>query len=365
MKAAVFLAARQPLAIHDYPLLPVEAGMTRLSLLTSGICGTDVHIWEGALGIPGPVILGHEYLGQVEEIGAGDAVDCLGQPLTPGDRAAVNVIESCGCCRLCASGGDASCLHLMETLTYTQSPEIPPHFHGGYAEANYSPTRYLHRLPDAVPTEVAAAFLCAGPTVERGLRYAGGAQPGDHVVVQGAGPVGLYAALRAKAAGAATVTMIGSGSNPLRLELAARFGADLTLDIRATTMEERRARVLAHTDGIGADLIIEGTGNPEAIPEGLALLRACGRYIWAGQYSDRGSIPLPTHLITFNALQIFGSAQFSIDDRARYFAFLETAPEQWDNIRAAITDRYTVAEANMALERARSGAAVKALLVGE
>lgn len=365
MKAAVFQAARQPLEIREYPLLPVEAGMTRLSLLTSGICGTDVHIWDGALGIPGPVILGHEYLGRIEEIGTGDAVDCLGQPLAVGDRAAVNVIESCGCCRLCESGGDASCLHIMDSLTYTKSPEIPPHFHGGYADANYSPTRYLHRLPDTLPTDVAAAFLCAGPTVERGLRYAGGVQPGDHVVVQGAGPVGLYAVLRAKTAGAASVTMIGSGSNPLRLALATRYGADQTLDIRATSIDERREWVLACTGGIGVDLIIEGTGNPEAIPEGLALLRACGRYIWAGQYSDRGSIALPTHLITFNALRIFGSAQFSIDDRARYFTFLETLPKQWDNIRAAITDRCTVTEANVALGRARSGAAVKTLLVGE
>jgi threonine dehydrogenase-like Zn-dependent dehydrogenase len=123
--------------------------------------------------------------------------------------------------------------------------------------------------------------------------------------------------------------------------------------------------VLATAGGIGADLIIEGTGNPEAIPEGLALLRACGKYIWAGQYSDRGMIPLPTHLITFNALQIIGSAQFSTDDRVRYFAFLETVPEQWDNICAAITDRFPITEANAAFEKARCGAAVKTLFVGE
>ncbi len=211
---------------------------------------------------------------------------------------------------------------------------------------------------------MAAAFLCAGPTVERGLRYAGGIPVGSHVVVQGGGPVGLYAVLRAKHAGAASVTMIGSGSNPLRLELAKRYGADEVLDIRASSIEERRERVLARTGGIGADMIFEGTGNPEAIPEGLALLRACGTYIWAGQYSDRGMIPLPTHLVTFNALRIIGSAQFSIDDRVRYFSFIEEVPAQWDNIRAAITDRYAITDANAAIARARSGASIKTLFVG-
>ncbi len=364
MKAAVFIAPNQPLEIREYPLLPVTAGMARVSLLTSGLCGTDLHIWEGALTVPTPVIPGHEYLGRVEEIGAGDARDCRGAPLAVGDRVAVNVVEACGCCHLCETGGDASCLHLLASLTYIRSPEVPPHFHGGFAEANYSPTRFLHKLPDAVPTEVAATFLCAGPTVERGLRYADGVPPGSHVVVQGGGPVGLYAVLRAKQAGAASVTMIGSGSHPLRLALAKRYGADAVLDIRASSVAERRECVMARTGGVGADLIIEGTGNPEAIPEGLALLRPCGTYIWAGQYSDRGMIPLPTHLITFNALRIIGSAQFSTDDRLRYLTFLAEVPAQWDNIRAAITDRFAIADANAAIAKARSGAAIKTLFVG-
>ncbi len=131
MKAAVFIAPNSPLEIRDYPLLPVAAGMTRVSLLTSGLCGTDLHIWEGALAMSPPVIPGHEYLGRIEEIGEGDTRDCLGQPLKVGDQVVVNVIEACGCCHLCETGGDASCLNLLASLTYIKSPEFPPHFHGG------------------------------------------------------------------------------------------------------------------------------------------------------------------------------------------------------------------------------------------
>lgn len=363
MQAAVFLAREAPFAIREYPLGAPAAGQAVVGLESSGVCGTDVHIWEGALAIPGPVILGHEFLGRVRALGAGEPRDCLGAPVRVGDRVAVNVIESCGACPLCAGGGAASCLHLLESLTYVRSPEEAPHFHGGFAEVNISPIRYLHRVPDALPTDVAAAFLCAGPTIVRGVTYAGGITADDHVVVQGAGPVGLFAVLMARLAGAASVTMVGSGSNPLRLELARALGADTVLDIRASSVEERRARVLERSGGVGATLILEGAGSPEAIPEGLHWLRPRGRYVWAGQYSDRGAIALPTHLITFNALQIFGSAQFTIDDRARYFALLESAPACWDTIARVVTDRFPIAQADAALARARGGQAIKTIFV--
>jgi 5-exo-hydroxycamphor dehydrogenase len=309
------------------------------------------------------MILGHEFIGRVQSLGDGDHLDCLSQPVRVGDRVVVNVVEPCGQCILCKTGGAASCLNLINTLTYTRSPDGPPHFHGGYAEVTIAPTRYLHKIPESIATDVVAAFLCAGPTIVRGVVYAGGIQPGDHVIVQGSGPVGLFAVLYATRSGAGSVTMIGSGSNPLRLDLARELGADTVLDIRRTSADERRAALLSVTDGIGVDLIIEGTGSPDAIPEGLSLLRPRGRYVWAGQYSDRGSIPLPTQVITFNALQIFGSAQFTVRDRADYVTFLEQIPDQWNTISGVITDRYMVDDANEALARARSGESVKSVFV--
>lgn len=365
MKAAVFVEHHAPLAIHEYPLGAPAPDTAIVSLESSGICGTDLHIWEGALAIPGPVILGHEYLGRVQALGDGEQTDALGAPLRVGDRVAVNVIESCGHCPLCSTGGGASCLHLMETLTYTRSPEEPPHFHGGYAECNISPTRYLLKVPDSLPTTVVAAFLCAGPTVVRGVEYADGITADDHVVVQGAGPVGLFAVLYAKQLGAATVTMVGSGSNPLRLELARALGADDVLDIHTTTTDERLARIQAQSGGVGATLIVEGTGNPQAVTEGLNWLRSRGRYVWAGQYSDRGAVPFPTHQVTFNALQIFGSAQFTTVDRVRYLEFMGSIPEQWEAISRVVTDTFTIAQANEAIARVSSGQAIKAIFVGE
>lgn len=364
---AVFVGAGMPFEAREYPIVDPAPGMAVVRLVSSGICGTDVHIWEGAIPFSGPMILGHEFLGRVADPGdAGtQAKDCLGSPIAPGDLVAVNVIEPCGACALCRTGGAASCLHLMESLTYTRSPEEPPHLHGGFAEATICPIRYLHRLPDGLPPDVAAAFLCAGPTIVRAMQYGGGIQAGEHVVIQGSGPVGMFAALWASRHGAGTVTLIGSSSHPRRLTLALRLGAAETLDIRSTTTEERCSRIMAITDGVGANVVVECSGSPHAVAEGLALLRPRGRHLLAGQYSDRGPVPVPAHVITFNALQVLGSAQFTAQDRQDYFDFMLRVEDVWATVAEVITHRYPVAAANDALQTVRAGAAIKALLVPE
>ena len=363
MQAAVYTGAQQPFALKEYPLLAPEAGMASVMLESSGLCGTDVHIWEGALAFAGPLIIGHEFLGRVHALGSESALDALGRALAVGDRVVVNVIAPCGSCALCTSGGAASCLHLGESLIYAQAPEEAPDLHGGFAEATVVPTHYLVKIPDSLPLDVTAALLCAGPTVIRGMIFAGGIAAGVPVVVQGSGPVGLFAVLYAKTLGAGPVILIGSGSHPLRLELARALGADATLDIHTTTVEERRSRILALTGGQGVELIIEGAGAPSAIPEGLPLLRPRGRYVLAGQYSDRGAIAIPTHLITLNALQLIGSAQFTAQDRADYLTFLQQVPDKWDTIRRIITDRLPLSQINEAFRRAREGSSVKVVFV--
>lgn len=363
MKAAVFIQGKHPFEIREYPLSAPAANQAVVRLECSGICGTDVHIHEGALAIPGPMIIGHEFIGRVRALGRGVRKDCFGSPLRVGDRVIVNVIEPCGRCRPCKTGGAASCLNLGKSLIYAQDPAKAPHLHGGFAEATVVPTRYLHKLPAKIPSEVVASFLCAGATVFCGLRYAGGVMKGEHVVVQGSGPVGLCAAMVAKSLGAKTVTLIGSSSHPLRLELARQLGAHEVLDIRASSVAQRRERIMQITGGVGADMVFEGTGSPEAIQEGLGLLRNCGRYVWAGQYSNRGEVSIPPHLVTFNALRVFGSAQFTADDRRDYLRLLAKIPRRWSAIRRVITDRFRIEQINDAIAKAAAGKAIKAVLV--
>ncbi len=110
MKAAIFIKANSPLHIREYPQTDPQPGQALIQLETSGLCGTDIHIWDGAIPMQDKVILGHEYIGRIEAFGTGERFDCLGTSLEIGDLVAVNVIDPCDKCLLCLTGGAASCL---------------------------------------------------------------------------------------------------------------------------------------------------------------------------------------------------------------------------------------------------------------
>jgi len=355
--AAVFARAGAPLEIREYPVLPPAPGTALLSLERSGICGTDLHIIEGRLAIPPGFIPGHEFIGRITALGAGDGKDALGAQLRPGDLAIACVAQPCGCCPTCASGETASCLHFG--VTNIRSPDEAPHLFGGFATALHQRTANLVRLPDGLDLDAVAAFPCAGPTAIRAIAYAGGIRAGELVVVQGTGPVGLFAIAWAKRAGAQVVA-IGSGSQPRRIALAREVGAGAVWDYRAVDAGERarRVRALAGERG-GADVVIEASGSPSAIPEGLELLRTRGRYIVPGQYSSSGPVAIRPELITFKALRITGSGQYTIADIATYLDFVAAHADLARSFAGCITHRYRVADAVRAIAEASAGVAVK------
>ena len=117
---------------------------------------------------------------------------------------------------------------------------------------------------------------------------------GDSVVVQGVGPVGLAAVAFARISGAGAVLAVGEPR--ARRDLAGRMGADASLPLAETDSDERVGRVRAATGGRGADVVIEASGNPRAVPEGFRMLRDGGRYVIVGHYTDAGSVPVNPHL---------------------------------------------------------------------
>lgn len=117
---------------------------------------------------------------------------------------------------------------------------------------------------------------------------------GDTIVIQGARPVGLSAAVLAQLRGAGQVVMVGGPE--VRLAAAKRFGVDVVIDIARSTEEERLNAVRDLTRGRGADITIEATGVPSAVPEGMRLTRDAGRYIVVGQYTNVGDTSFNPHL---------------------------------------------------------------------
>jgi D-arabinose 1-dehydrogenase-like Zn-dependent alcohol dehydrogenase len=362
--AAVFTGAGKDLEIRSYPLMAPAEGSARLELVRSGICGTDIHIADGRLAVPAPVIPGHEFLGRIDSMGEGEASDGLGQKLHTGDMALACVAQPCGTCFSCTRGNTASCLNFG--VTYVRNPEEAPHFFGGYAEALFSPLSNLVRVPDGLDADAVAAFPCAGPTVIRACEYGRFPQGGELVVVQGTGAVGLFAIALAASAGS-TVVAIGSGSNEARLRLARRMGAEHVLDYRATSAEERAEMIksLAHDmgRGDGADLVVEASGSPSAFAEGLQYTRTLGTYLVPGQYSASGGIEIQPQMVTFKALNIVGSGQYTLADVHAYLRFLQEHPQMQSAFADIITHRYTVAEANKAISNARQGLSVKGVFV--
>src|SRR5258706_7776176 len=134
---------------------------------------------------------------------------------------------------------------------------------------------------------------CGAPTGLHAVERAG-IELGDTVVVQGSGPVGLNAAIFAQLSGASRVLVVGAPA--ARLDSARALGAEETLDIGVETEPAARvAWVRQRTRGRGADVVIEATGNPKALPEGLEMLRDAGRYVVVGHYTDAGDVAVNPH----------------------------------------------------------------------
>lgn len=361
-KCAVFTGKGKPFDIREYDVTPPAAGQVGLNLIASGICGTDVHIHQGFLAMPDfPLIIGHEFTGRIDALGDGATTDALGQPLKVGAAAIACVAIPCGKCFNCKRGETASCLSFG--VTYVKNVDDAPHFHGGYAEYLFSPAENLAVIPDGVDPVAAAAFPCGGPTIIRACTYGGGLEQGELVVIQGNGPLGIFALAWAKAAGCRTA-VIGSTGNAHRLEMTMELKPDLFFDFRKVTAEEIGAKIREFAAslgrGDGADVVIETSGSHDAVPLGLTLLRTRGRYFVPGQYSARGPISINPEMITFRALQIIGSGQYTMADLGTYLKFLKDNPDIQAFFRKSINE-YRIEDADKAFEDAIAGRAVKAM----
>lgn len=360
-KAALFKGPQQPFEIREYPLTPPENGTACLDLIACGICGTDVHIHDGRLPTGYPSIIGHEFVGRVRDIHPQDSKN---SGIRAGDAAIVDIACPCGHCALCRSGDDANCLHMG--VTNAGDPEQPPHFWGGYAEVSYAPVQNLIRIPDDLDPKTVSVCACAGPTAihafELARRANAGIDSAGVAVVQGLGPVGLFAVAYLAAAGVSRIAVITARENPRRAGLAKRLGATDIYSLDRQDIEEITASVTALSGGMGADLVFEASGSPAAVPQGLAMLRNRGVYLIPGQYSNSGGIEIEPQLITFRALQIIGSSQYSQQDVALYLRFLQSHPGLWP-IFDELAAEYPVTRVNDAFADIRAGRNIKTLLV--
>ena len=215
---------------------------------TATICGTDLHILKGDVPTVTPgTVLGHEAVGTIEEIGSGVT------GFEPGDRVLLSCITACGRCRycrearfgLCIGGGGWILGHLIDGVQ------------AEYARIPFVDTS-AYKVPEGLTDEQVLFLADILPTSYEVGILNGRVQPGDVVAIVGAGPIGLAAVMTAKLYTPATIVVIDVADK--RLELAKRFGADVTIN---NGTEDAVARIMELTEGFGADVAIEAVGVPE------------------------------------------------------------------------------------------------------
>jgi threonine dehydrogenase-like Zn-dependent dehydrogenase len=278
MKATVFHAAKD-IRVEEVPRPHAGVGEAVIRITLTTICGTDLHIVRGEYAVKPGLVIGHEPVGVIEELGDGVAGYKIG------DRVLVGAITPCGQCRACLSGQLAQCGHghgyeaiggwrFGNTINGAQAEYllVP------YAQAN------LAKIPEELTDEQVVLLADIASTGFSGAE-SGDVRLGDLVVVFAQGPIGLCATAGAKLMGASLI--IGVESDPTRTAMARKMGADVVLNQKEVDVISEVKRL---TDG-GADVAIEALGIQETFENALRCLRPGGTLSSLGVYSGKLQVP--------------------------------------------------------------------------
>lgn len=281
MKAAVLERFNEPLAIREFDTPVLGARQILVRMLAAGVCGSDIHMWRGKdPRTPLPMILGHEGVGEVVE--AADGLRSVtGREIKPGDRIIWERGVTCGQCYYCTVKHEPNLCPNRWAYGIHRSSANPPHLVGCYADhLVLMPNTVVFHLDDyeGPSYPILASASCSGATAANAVELAD-IKPGDVVLVQGSGPLGLFATAFAAELGASGVITVGGSAESLHL--ARTLGSALTVSYRNTTFDDRLATVRKFAP-YGIDAVIETSGNADSVNEGIALLRPGGAYISAG-----------------------------------------------------------------------------------
>jgi L-idonate 5-dehydrogenase len=298
------LAARlhgaHDLRVEECPDPAPKLGEALVRVACGGICGSDLsYLNKGGVGdfhVREPLTLGHEVSGTVVEL-APDPDWPAPDGVTVGARVAINPSRPCLHCGFCRAGR----ANLCRSMRFLGSAALMPHVQGAFSQTVAVRADQCVPVPDAMAFRVAA---CAEPLAValHGVRRAG-RLPGRHVLVAGAGPIGLLCLAAALHAGAASVTITDLFEAPLRI--ARSMGAADAVDVRAEP--ERLAQLAASRGGFEAAL--EATGSAASVVGMPTLMRPGGRIVQLGMLPP-GAVPLPVNLLMAREIDLVGSFRF-------------------------------------------------------
>lgn len=338
MKALVKSRKEPGLWLEDVPMPQVGKHDVLIKILQTGICGTDLHIynWDAwaSKTIPVPMVVGHEFVGRIVDVGA-EVHD-----FSPGELVSGEGHVVCGRCRNCLAGRRHLC---------KDTQGIGVNRPGAFAEYISLPVTNVWAHDASVAPEVAAIFDPFGNAVHTALAFD---VLGEDVLITGAGPIGLMAAAVVRHAGARYVVV--TDVNPYRLKLAQQMGATIALDMRSDTIDACQKR-LGMKEGF--DVGLEMSGNPQAFHQMLANMCHGGKIAMLG-IPDK-EISVDWNIIIFNMLTIRG-----IYGREMYETWYKMTSmlQSGLNILPVITHRLDYTDFNRGFEAMRSGQSGKVVL---
>lgn len=310
--------------IEDRAVPSPGEGEVLVAVRAVGVCGSDIHFFEeGRVGesvVHPPHVLGHEASGVVASVGSGVT------DLEPGTRIAIEASLPCGVCRLCRAGR----YNLCPRMRYLSAPGAE----GAFTRFLVCRREFCFPVADAVSDEAAALLeplsivLAASRLAELRL--------GDRVLITGAGPIGLLALHIARAGGATDVTV--TDVDEARLAKAHELGADQVVDVRRTAVADLT---------VDADLLMECSGNPAALSDGIHGIRAGGRVAVVGM--PPGEVSVPLSLMQANELRMVTTFRLA----NTYPVAVRLAERRMVDLDGIVSGHYPLAETARALRAAR------------
>jgi threonine dehydrogenase-like Zn-dependent dehydrogenase len=359
-KAAVLTASGKPIEIWEREVPPPAYGCINIKVLRAGVCGTDPHLWKGDQQFEQPVVLGHEGLGEIVEIGEGITTDHASNTIAVGDIVYWNPIRPCNRCYDCTISQDFTA---CENGSFW-SPANQAQVWASYTEiATLLPNNFFCKVDPKVPLDAYIALGCALPTMLHAVDNLGGIATGCTVVVQGAGPVGLAAVMLSKLAGAEHIVCVEG--NEARLRQAGNFGAAILVDMRKpelSTVEARWDYVNKAVGFRGVNLVIECSGHVSAFEEGINLLARNGKYLLVGTWAGHSTVSVNPFRVVQKALSIIGSTYATPKDYFRATKLVEANHQRFP-LADCVTHKYELQETEKALRVVAAGEAIKAVIV--
>ncbi len=366
-RAAVLFEIPGKYEVVDVEVDEPKAHEVLVRYVASGLCASDTHYLVGSIVGPLPFCGGHEGAGIVEAVGPGVS------DLAPGDHVVASFVPACGRCRYCASGRSNLCQFgkyiqagPMVDGTYRMHLEDGRDLHQFLMVSTFSQyavvsENSLVKVPNDLPLDVLCLLGCGVGTGFGSATNSAEIRPGDHVMVVGAGGVGMSAVQGAALAGAATVAVVDPVA--FKREVANQLGATHTFE----TLAEANEFVLSVTDGQGADAAILTMNEPtnQDVADTFNAVGKGGTLVLTGMASMHEPIGIPIHLMMIPSFQktIRGSLFGQCNPRA-------DIPRQIDLYRAGklkldemITRRYSLDDVNSAVEDLFAGKNIRGVIV--